>query len=167
MADQTAEERAAALREQAAVQQEENEERYDPWRPKSGDVLEGTVIRGGKVHANDKPTKFIIVEDHLTQERVTVWCGNVVLERLVAEEAPAKGSFIVVTFIGAQPTYSDKSRVFHNYSMACDEHDFEYWQGLEQRYQAKQDAGAREFGSSPVAPTKAEVTQFGPDEAPF
>jgi hypothetical protein len=151
------------LRQQAEDRAKEATEKNRNWKFVAGieNGFEGTVVRGKVVHANDKRTPILICDQVDTGDRYTVWCGNMMLERAVADLAPAIGSLVVIQFLGPEPSASNPSRTFHNYSMACTEGDFEYWAGLNKAYNARSDAGAE-------AAQHNEAPVFeGPDEAPF
>ena len=149
------------LRRQSEERAAEGRERSPAWNFKKEPVFEGTVVRGKVVHANDKATPILVADQYPGDKRYTIWCGNFMLERAIADLSPAVGALIVVEFLGLEPTANDPSRSFNNYSIACSKSDPEYWGELWQAYRSKSDAGAEaaQHGETP--------TTFGPDEAPF
>ena len=148
------------LRKQAKERAEEASENAPAWKFKNDPVFEGTVVRGKVVFANGERTPILIADQHETDKRFTIWCGNMMLERSIVDLAPAPGALIVIEFMGSQPSSNDPSRSFNNYSMACNKGDHEYWAGLEAAYQRQSQAGAE-------AAQHGETPKFGPDEAPF
>lgn len=154
------------LRKQAEERAKEATEKTKTWKFAIGEDngFEGTVVRGKVVHANDKRTPLLVADQVDTGDRYTIWCGNFMLERAIADLSPAEGSLIVIQFLGSEPSSNDPSRTFNNYSMACDKSDPDYWAGLERQYRTRQGEGA-EFARAGEFPPKAEFE--GPDEAPF
>ena len=151
----------AKLREESKARADEGSERSPSWSFKTDPVFEGTMVRGKVVRANDKVTAIIIADQFGTDKRYTIWCGNFMLERMIDEIAPAPGALIVIEFLGAEPSTANPTRTFHNYSMAADKSDQEYWSEAYKAYNARDRAGAEaaKGGETP--------TTVGPDEAPF
>jgi hypothetical protein len=149
------------LRRQSKERAAEASEKTKSWKFTPGEAFEGTVVRGKVVHANDKRTPILICDEFETGDRYTIWCGNFMLERGISDLAPAVGSLVVIEFLGPQPTTSDPSRTFNNYSMAVSESDQEYWAGLEAAYHRRSSIGAE------AAQHNEKPVFEGPEEAPF
>lgn len=134
---------------------DEAEAKAEEWEPKS----EGETLRGIFLKATRKKTDWgvgftVIVRDIDTGLAIKVWCKRSMLKSQLLSASPAKGSPIVFKYNGTIETSNGYE--MHSYQIRAEKSDPKYW------------AGITKPSPEELIPTpKPEVTNFGPDEAPY
>lgn len=131
----------------------------ETWKPKEGDVLQGTLLDGDYyVGGSHGPVHVLTIEDK-DGKVWTVWCGSALLVKAMSDEAPKVGKGIRIKFDGKKPPSKPGGYEWNAYYMVAEEADHEYWNEKVQShngYVARKEEEATGGSGAPFAAPSAD-----------